>query len=203
MCKDAVGPRPVAGFYRRFIGPRAHSGFTLIELLLTLMLLAGLTVMASTGLQALAGASRADTVINRLRTALNLARSEAVMRGTSVVICRVGVNPQQCAGDNATGQQEWGQGWILYQDKNNNKSLELGSGDQILRQFEPVPAGFVLKWNRGDFVAYKPSGSLFSLSGSFCLDHPQSDGAWRRELRIPYTGRIRGTEDDCSFVVIP
>ncbi len=203
MCTDAVGPRPVAGGYRRFGGPRAPSGFTLIELLLALTLLAILTLMVTAGLQGLVGASRADSVINQLRTALNLARSEAVMRGTSVVICRVGANPQQCAGDQATGKLEWGQGWILYQDRNNNKSLELSSGDQILRQFEPVPAGFVLKWNRGDYVAYQPSGSLFSLSGSFCLDHPHSDGAWRRELRIPYTGRVRGTEDDCSFVVIP
>lgn len=188
-------------FCRRRCAPAP--GFTLPELLIVLAITTLVMTLGVGSFNYYIGSTRADTIINRLRTALSLARAEAVKRSASVVLCRQSVIPGSCAGGGATGRLDWSEGWLLFVDHNSDRVFDLGAGDELLRVYPAIEADFVLKWNRGDFIAYQGSGSLNSLNGTFCLgDHGASD-QFSRELVIPYSGRVRATAGACSYALLP
>ena len=140
-------------FASRFASRSDQRGLTLVELVTTL----SLTVLVSTvGVQSFEhyiDQTRADTSILSLRTALALARTEAITRDSRVVLCRRQDELQQCAGNGATGKPDWSQGWLLYVDSDGDKVLDTSKGDQILRVFASLNSRFVLRWNRGDCIA--------------------------------------------------
>ena len=176
-------------------------GFTLTEVVITLGLVAVLSNIGLYSFEQFIGNSRADTTILNLRTALALARSEAITRNASVVLCRRWEQQQQCAGSGARGRPDWSRGWLLFVDTDRNKVLDSAAGDQILRIFPAIYPGLALHWNRGDYIAYQGSGALHSLNGTFCLIGVGDKAAFRRELKIPYTGRVRITSDECSYPI--
>ncbi len=198
MCRDAEARRLRASGVPLFFCQR---GLTLAELITTL----GLTVLVSTvGLSSfdrfIAG-SRADTTILSLRTALALARTEAITRDASVVLCRRSDQLQQCAGSGASGRPDWSGGWLMFVDIDGDNALDTDSGDLILRIFPALNRTQILRWNRGDYIAYQGSGRLHSLNGTFCLGVVDGDADLRRELKIPYTGRVRITSGECSYTL--
>ncbi|WP_210395983.1 GspH/FimT family pseudopilin [Motiliproteus sediminis] len=179
------------------------SGFTLTELLIVLAITTVVMTLGVGSFNYYIGSTQADTIINRLRTALSLARAEAVKRSASVVLCRQSAVPGSCAGGGATGRLDWSEGWLLFVDHNHDRIFDLGAGDELLRVFPAIEAAFVLKWNRGDFIAYQGSGSLNSLNGTFCLGDYEASTAFSRELVIPYSGRVRATQGACSYALLP
>ncbi|OMH28399.1 GspH/FimT family protein [Motiliproteus sp. MSK22-1] len=176
-----------------------QSGLTLVELVVTLVLAIILSTLGVQSFEHLFGQSLADSSIYSLRTALALARSEAVSRNASVVLCRQGDLHQNCAGSSARGRPDWSRGWLLFVDVDRDKILDTSKGDQILREFPALNTSVVLRWNRGDYVAYQESGRLHSLNGTFCLRNGSGSTDHLRELKIPYTGRVRITSGECSF----
>ncbi len=179
-----------------YLQPRPR-GFTFTELLASLGLVA-VSTLALDGVSAVVDNSRADSAIEGLRTALALTRSEAISRGTSTVLCRADGALSGCAGTTAVGRPDWQGGWLLFSDQNQDKRLDPDDGDRLLRVFPPLNPTLRLKWNRGDYIAYHPAGHLHSLNGTFCLQ--DSGGQSQRELRIPYSGRVRITAGECSYV---
>lgn len=65
---------------------RAH-GFTLVEMIIVLVVAAILMAVAAPNLAVFLKNNKRTTVINEMVTAFNLARSEAIKRGTSVRVC--------------------------------------------------------------------------------------------------------------------
>jgi type IV fimbrial biogenesis protein FimT len=63
-----------------------HKGFTLIELMLTLLVMAIVLTLAVPSFTGIIRNTRATTDVNTLVSALQLARSEAVKRGTEVSV---------------------------------------------------------------------------------------------------------------------
>ena len=178
---------------------RKQSGLTLIELIVTLTLAIILSTLGVQSFEHLVGQSRADSSIYSLRTALALARSEAVSRNASVVLCRRVDTFQRCAGASARGRVDWSLGWLLFVDADRDRVLDTSKGDLILREFPGLNASVTLRWNRGDYIAYQGSGRLHSLNGTFCLANGSENANHLRELKIPYTGRVRMTSGECSF----
>ncbi len=194
MCKDASGP-----FGAPFLSSMGHqSGLSLIELITSMGLVATLSTVGLQSFQYYLAEARADVVINSLRTTLALARSEAVTRNSSVVLCRKSSEVVGCAGNSSRGRPQWRQGWLLFQDVDNNRLYDPNRGDILMKDFPAVAADLVLKWNRGDFIGYQGSGTLDSLNGTFCLASLNNDPVYR-ELKIPYTGRVRITSGECSY----
>lgn len=174
------------------------AGFTLTELVITLGTLALVSALGVSSFNRYIGETRADTLILNLRTALMLARSEAIKRGASVMLCRRQAGSDACDGSGATGQLSWGNGWLLFVDRDQDRDYDTAAGDRLLRRYPAIDARFYLEWNRGSYLGYRGSGALDSRNGSFCLWNLHGAGAIERELWIPYSGRVRGSAGACS-----
>ena len=108
---------------------------------------------------------------NRLRSesirflrAINLARSEAVMRNGPVSICpsvMAVTGKAQCSGTYADG-------WIVFANADKDKVVDAGS-DEVLQVFEGLPAGYQLTNRSGTRAAFKlinylPSGPRTAIA---------------------------------------
>lgn len=101
-----------------------ESGMTLVELLITIVVLSILLALGVPGLQNFIKSTRVSAQANDLVVAIQLARSEAVKRGTRGVIC--------ASDDEATcsGSDDWTTGWIVFSDIDQNGTPDLdSSGD--------------------------------------------------------------------------
>ena len=85
-------------------------GMTLIELMVTLAVALLLLLIAVPMFSRFTGSNQLTASSNALSTHLQLARSEAIKRGTGVTICASG-DGATCAGTNY-----WELGWIVFVD---------------------------------------------------------------------------------------
>jgi len=93
-------------------------GFTLIELMLTLLVVAVLAGLAAPNLYVFAQNSRIKGTTNDVLRSFQAARSEAVKRQKTVVVC-LSDNPSASSPLCTTTMITAG-GWITYQDDNND-----------------------------------------------------------------------------------
>ncbi|MEN8108370.1 MAG: GspH/FimT family pseudopilin [Pseudomonadota bacterium] len=101
-----------------------ESGITLLELLITIVMLSILLAVGVPSLQDFIKNNRITGQANDLAIAIQLARSEAVKRGTGGIIC--------ASDDEATcsNSDDWSTGWIVYTDVDQDGNLNLdASGD--------------------------------------------------------------------------
>lgn len=98
---------------------RKESGFTLIELMITIVVLAVALALGIPSFQGFIKNNRLAGQANDLVIAIQLARSEAVKRGSGAVIC--------ASDDQATcsGNDNWSTGWIVYSDIGQDGNLDL------------------------------------------------------------------------------
>lgn len=104
-------------------------GFTLIELMLTLLIAGVVLGLAVPSMGKMMERSQTTSTFNRLVGDLAFARSEAVKRGKSVVMCPSD-NQSSCSGT------DWSKGWLLFVDVNDNRAVN--TGEEILRVAEKV-----------------------------------------------------------------
>lgn len=138
---------------------RPASGLSLVELLVALVMLAVTLVVGTPVLAAIVQENRLLAGSQRLLMAVNLARTEAVMRNTVVSICpsaMAGTDVAVCAGSYA-------QGWLVFVDADRDSRFQ-ATTDTVLRSFEGLPQGYALTNRRGTRAAnavirYLPDGS--------------------------------------------
>lgn len=117
---------------------KATRGFTLIELLVTLAVAAIIATIAIPGFGDLIRSSRAVADVNRVVTALNFARSEAVRRGTRVTLC------PSTNGSSCMGGTDWAAGWIAFADTDED-GTPAGDGSDLLRVWNELALGAALQ----------------------------------------------------------
>lgn len=93
--------------------PDASKGFTLIELMVTMSIAAILLTVAVPSFQTTIANNRLATQTNNLVTDINIARSEAVKRGISAILCNSGT-PNAAAPTCTGAGNTWTSGWILF-----------------------------------------------------------------------------------------
>ena len=93
------------------------NGVTIIEMLVTLAVLAVLATLAAPSFRLLHEKWSVDSVAQSMHSTLLMARSEAIKRGGGIGIQK-NANSTSCT--NASTNQEWGCGWFIYNDTNNN-----------------------------------------------------------------------------------
>ena len=136
------------------------SGFSLIELTIALAIFALLVGLGLPSYRDWIASRQLANHAEFLVETLNLARSEAVKRGTRVNVCK-SIDGKQCA---ASGG--WSAGWIMFEDDNLDGSLE--SAESLIRREGPPGNGITVTANRplDNYVSYTTFGYARLLNGA-------------------------------------
>lgn len=97
-------------------------GFTIIELMITVAIAGVLVGLGLPALNDFVNNSRARSAANDFATAVAVARSEAIKANKSAYLTPLA----NSAGD------EWGAGWVVWVDKNNNSTRNATTEDVLL-----------------------------------------------------------------------
>ncbi len=103
---------------------RNHSkGFTIIEIMVVLAVLGVLAALAAPSFGPLIERWRVRDAAESLQSTLFFARSEAIKRGGNITLIRT-ASGNGCA--NAAAATQWGCGWTVFVDTNNNGAQDAG-----------------------------------------------------------------------------
>ena len=183
----------------------SNRGVTLVELLVTVSLIAIVLSLAAPTFNELMLNNQRAGHINAMMASLNLARAEAIKRGTRTVVCiSDGAAPPDCA----AAPKGWEEGWIVFvddnvsgaslnslddpEDANANGQWDRGE-DALLEVHGPLAGGTTLQGNNN--VAKRVAMNRFSgTTGT--IRHCDARGKWyARGIIISNTGRVRLTSD--------
>jgi type IV fimbrial biogenesis protein FimT len=167
----------------------AAPGFTLIETLVVVAIVAILGALALPSFKQLLQSNRVAAASSAMQVSLNLARSEAVKRGSDA---RVTVAANTAAG-------VWSNGWTVFLDKtgNANSGIAPVSDSATTTRLEVIaaPAATVSYSQTGtlNYFTYNGQGRLITNTGavanrSFWFFEADSD---KYCLIINTTGRVR------------
>lgn len=159
---------------------RAH-GFTLIELMITLSVMAILMAIALPNFQSFVQNSRITTQANSFITALMLARSEAVKRGSTVTVCR------STNGTGCSGVGNWENGWLVFVDANGDGVVD--AGDLPVQVGQALSGGNTLEGG-GARVTYSGNGFTAGFNDTFSLCDSRG-AAFSRRIIVSNQGRVR------------
>jgi len=168
-------------------------GITLIELMTVMAILAVLLGLGSASFNRLMESTRLRTLSNDLLNDLRLTRSEAILRGERVVMCAA------ATADACSNVAGWHQGWLLFQDANNNGWRD--AGEPVLRFRPAAPAGWTMAGNSpvARYVSYDALGATRLTGGAFqagtvTICRSGASNAPARRVIINSVGRPRSEE---------
>jgi len=176
----------------------ACNGFTLVELMIVLAVLAVAIGIGTPLMRDMLHRNQLRAESARFLGAINLARSEAVMRNIPVSIC-----PSKMA---VTGTPEctgvYANGWIVFANADKDKDVDSGA-DQILQVFEELPSGYSLTNRSGtrdafELINYLPDGSSHSnRTLQFCPPRGVSMPGLSIVINIVGRARLVGGWGEC------
>jgi type IV fimbrial biogenesis protein FimT len=184
------------------MSPRGSAdGLTLVELVIVLAVLAISLSMGTPLFQDQLHSNQLRAESSRFLGAINLARSEAVMRNLAVSIC-----PSAMA---TTGQAKctgtYAGGWIVYSNPDRDKVVDAGA-DEVLQVFEGLPPGYRLTNRSGksaafELINYLPDGSSHnSRTLMFCPPRRTSQQSLSIVINIVGRARLTGGWGECPIV---
>lgn len=163
---------------------RRSSGISLPEINLVLALGTVLLVMAVPRFIDLVRDTRIITQGNALIGDLHFARSAAIQRNRSVVVCR-SEDQQQCA-RSRRARSDWSMGWIVFVNRDGDDRRD--PGEPLLRVSGHVARGVALIFNQWWRVSYHPNGR--AKNGTFTLCDSRGPKAARAVI-LYMSGRPR------------
>lgn len=168
--------------------PNSPKGFTLIEMMVVLAVAAILLGIGVPSFRSLIENQRMTAVTNDFFAAINLARSEAIKRGT-----RVDLVPAGADGD-------WSEGWIVFVDADDDQRPD--AGEQIIYTHGPVHESIAIipgfkdspKGSPKQYIAYNGTGrtrtnanSQIPQAGSIEFKSDEQT----RKISLNFLGRAR------------
>lgn len=151
----------------------AVRGLSLIELLVSVALLGVLAALAAPSVGNFIAARRVDDIARRLAETMSWARSEAVKRNASVLLCpNASVTDGSCA--TAAQASDWSKGWRVCTDVDNDGSCGAASSSNPnpIRVQSAITTGVALSGPLAR-LRFNPDGTItaaaysaFSVSSS-------------------------------------
>lgn len=163
------------------------NGFTLLELMITLTIAAILSTLAVPSFSNIIKNNRMATQYNELLTSLTIARSEAIKRGSPLVICKSNDLATPACGGN------WQDGWLVFVDSDEDGVYDPGDSDELVRIHSVLSGNNTLHYNR-DNVKYSANGLALGSNGTFTFCDDRGDLS-SRGLKLHLTGRARKAID--------
>lgn len=168
-------------------------GFTLIELMVTLSVAAILIAVAVPSFGSLLSSNRISSSVSAFNQTLNLARSEAVRRGTVVSVCRS--NDQMTCTDTP-----WDRGWLVWVDSNGNRVLDnaevtirvQGALSTVISMVQ-APATIPFSYNPNGFLNIAPGNAI-----TFEVCDSARTGETGRQIRVPAVGKNSSNNLNCA-----
>lgn len=172
------------------LGVSQDRGFTLLELLVTLSIAAILLAVGVPSYITFIDNNRVTSQANDMLYSFNMARSEAIKRGTEVRLVSV-------AGS------DWSGGWNLVADTNNDSDFD--DPEDILMQWEALNSGgslviAVSNSPTDTYMAFNSRGGLSPSNASFIftLEPGDCDAIDSRIISLEPSGRASVSHGDCS-----
>ena len=176
-----------------------HSGFTLIELLISIVVLAVVLALGIPSFQEFIKNNRLAGQTNDLVMAIQMARNEAVKRGTGSVICASN-NQATCS-----ESDDWTTGWIVFSDLDQEGDFEPNANgyedcekdDCIVRTRGNVIKGSI-SGNGATLIQFRPDG-LLDAGGAITLTLT-ADDCYKNQVRavtISALGQTTITKQAC------
>lgn len=128
--------------------PCVARGFTLSELCATLAVLAILSSLAAASMSSTLSNNRVYAAQDEFVAYVAFARSEAVRRGTTVIVGAIAP---------VTGNG-FGGGWNVWVDDNGNGAYD--AGEALLRTHEALPSNIIVGSGTANTIAFTPMGFL-------------------------------------------
>lgn len=174
--------------------PTPMHGVTFIEMIVVLVIVAIVTTMAVPTFNRTITRMRITSYTNELLAYLSFARSEAVMRGKRVIVCK-SKNGSMC-----TTNGGWEQGFIIFVDNATHTQANAG---ELLRVHEKLEGNITIQGDTpvSDYVSYSSDGRTRLNSNGFqagTLSICNINSGLRSAIRISSVGRAR-SDNNCKF----
>lgn len=156
-----------------------------MELLFTIAVAAIILSFGVPGFLSFVANNRAVTHTNDLVTALNLGRSEAIRRGSTVIVC------SSVDGASCDGTGDWSTGWVV---------RTAGVGGVLLRTWPERSggAGTIVETGALSQFQFLARGSVTGATPSFEVRVDKCTGEQGRDVAVNGAGRISVTRENCS-----
>jgi type IV fimbrial biogenesis protein FimT len=188
-------------------------GHSLIDTLFVLFILALLGGMAASAMQSLRTSARLQSTAEALHSAVLSARTQAMRLEKRVTLCAAAASPPDSLlpirchqTSDGNGLNVWRQGWLLFEDDNNNGTWDVNEGR--LQQQAAVHADVSVSGNAtvSRFVSFGASGRSLALNGAFqagtltvCQRQTQEASGWRVVVNAVGRPRLEKTTiSDCA-----
>ncbi|MDD3609626.1 MAG: GspH/FimT family pseudopilin [Halothiobacillaceae bacterium] len=162
-----------------------QQGFTLIELLVAIAVLVVLLAIAIPSFTDLLRNSKVTSLTNEIVGALQMARSEALRRNATVVLCRADTTQANCDGGFG-GTGSYANGWIVHDKATPTNVLRRTAAPVTVGSTDTVTGPNVIEFNaRGNADEGIPGADIVivvQLQG--CKSNE------RREIRVLPSGSI-------------
>lgn len=164
------------------------TGATLFEMFVTIGLLSILLGVSIPEFRDLSQSVAGDVTLRRLASAIQVAKTSAIIERTSVTLCP-SIDGLVCGGG-------WHKGVLLFTDSNRSRSIE--DGDTLIRYIQfPDNQGSIRfrAFQNKQYLQLSPLGTTHSQNGNFTYCPTVENMRHARQLILNRTARLRFAQD--------